>query len=429
MYIPDYSIGRPVIAMCFFSTGIPCLSEKKGPVNQVFDSFKQIGATIIISVIIVMMAITFSSQPKHEIMNILSGGDRLGEFRGEEIRPEVYRFVAESCKSRFQVYGSVPDAFIQQCISNGMKQLLILPAVARDSGLDVSEKSVKDQLVETIRMREAAQAQSRLEEDRLPVQELYRREILGMPIDLRIRMQETMHFEEVYGGAFPVSNTELDALSRAAESRLELQVVSFTNADMLARFKAEASDDEMRPLYEKDRKEAELMAKKEGVNRPYPTFEQRRDFLRERVIMEKKKKQLEDLKTSLGAIRGDTALEKVAEAVHARPERVQTKIGGMDAIALSSGRRLNLTGTRFVSDLSSKDSRKEALMGPYQDGETTVYLRVLKVDLAREGSRDRGKMDDARRMALTGAYVTNIMDEYAKAGKFRLRGTEPTKEE
>lgn len=389
--------------------------------NQLLGTVKQVGATIIIGVIIVMMGITFSSQPKHEILEILAGGPRYGEFRGSEIRPDLYHFAAEQCKQRFQAYGNVPDFFLQQCITGNLKQLVILPAISVDSGLDVSEKSVHDALVEEIRMQEQMQNQSRLPEDRISAEQLYRLSLARMPMDLRLRLHRLEQFQKAFGGPFPVSGEETAALTRAAASRLEMEVVAFSNAEALGRFKAEATEEEMRALYDADKKEAETQAKKEGVKRSYPEFAQRREFLKERVITEKKKKQLDELKTSLGALKGDAALEKVAEAVHARPERVQIRLSELGQMPLSAGRKINLTGSSLLADLVNR----EGLKGPYQDGETTVYLRVVRVEPAPAGqAADGRRRPDERSMQLAEAMYTNMVEEHAKLGKFRLKSGE-----
>lgn len=389
--------------------------------NQLLDSLKQVGATVIILVIIIMMGITFSSQPKHEILEILAGGPRYGEFRGTEIRPDLYHFATEQCKQRFQAYGNVPDFFLQQCVASNLKQLVILPAIAVDSGLDVSEKSVQDALVEEIRMREQMENQNRLAEDRVSAEQLYRMSLARMPMDLRLRLHRLEQFQRAYGSPFPVSAEEASALSRASASRMELELVAFSNADALGRFKAEATEEEIRALYEADKKEAETQAKKEGVKRSYPEFAQRREFLKERVITEKKKKQLEELKTSLGALKGDSALEKVADAVHARPERVQIKLGELGQIPISGGRKVNLTGSHFLADLVNR----EGLKGPYQDGETTVYLKVVRVEAApATASAEKGRAIEERRMQLTEAMYTHMVDEYVRVGKFRLKSSQ-----
>ncbi len=385
--------------------------------NQILESFKKIGAYLIVLALILTMGITFSSQDTSEILYILMGGSKIGSYDGEEVRPEVYRFAEDSCKSRYQVMGEIPQVFIDRCTVDTVRQLMVMPAIAADLGLDVSEQSIQEQIVSTLRTRLEMENRNRLPDDRLSLEKAVQLEVARYPISLRRRLSRVGLAEEALSGLFPVSAAEGRALAGARNSSLALQVVAFTNTDLLESFTAEASQEEIRELYEKEKKEAEIRHKKEKKDGPfsYPSLEERKEFLKDRIVTEKKKKQLEELKASLSQGK-DLDLAAVAQKTGHRPQRVVVKFNGLNAVALPSGSTINLSGDRFLADLASG---REGLLGPYQDGETTVYLTVEDVKLGKVVDPD-AEIVQERSQYLAYAFANYILNEYAEAGNFQM---------
>lgn len=418
MYISVFSIGGLLSSALHFSTGKTKEGEKKGSVNQILESLKKIGATLIVIALILIMGISFSSQDMSEILTILSGGSKIGSYRGEEIRPEVYGYAEDSCKNRYQVYGEIPQVFIDQCASDAVRDMMVMPAIVADLGLDVSEKQIQDQIISVLRTEVEMQNQSRLADDRLSLEQMVQREMSRFPMSLRMRLTRVGLFQDSVAAPFPVSAIETQAFSRAKDSAFELNVIAFTNADLLNSFSAEASEAEMKDLYEKDKKEAEIRAKKEKKEGPftYPSFEERKEFLKDRVLTEKKKKQLEELKASLGQ-KKDASLATVSEKTGYKAERATVKFSALNAVSLASGKTINLTGDRFLSDVAAS---RDGLKGPYQDGETTIYLTIEQVKLAPPSEKLDPELSQNRAMYLSYAFANQIVKEYAETGKFRL---------
>lgn len=386
--------------------------------NQLLESLKKIGATLIVIALILIMGISFSSQDMSEILTILSGGSKIGSYRGEEIRPEVYRVAEDSCRNRYQAFGEIPRVFIDRCASDAVRDMMVMPAIVADLGLDVSEKKIQDLIISGLRTEVEMQNQSRLADDRLSLEQMVQREMSRFPMSLRMRLARVELFQDSVAAPFPVSAIEMQAFSRAKDSSLELNVIAFTNTDLLNSFSADASEAEMKDLYEKEKKEAEIRAKKEKKEGPftYPSFEERKEFLKDRILTEKKKKQLEELKAALGQMK-DASLATVSEKTGHKAERVIVKFSALNAVPLASGRTINLTADRFLSDLVAS---RYGLKGPYQDGETTIYLTIEQVKLALPSEKLDPELLQNRAMYLSYAFANQIVKEYAETGKFRL---------
>ena len=390
-----------------------------GPVNDILGFMKKAGATIIVVALILLMGISFSSQPVSEILAIMSGGGKIGSFDGKEIRPEVYGYAYDSCKNRYQIYGEVPEVFINQCASDTVRDLMVMPAVALDLGLDVSEKQIQDDVISQMKMQADLQNRTRLADDRLNLEQLIQREMARFPLSLRVRLARVGLFHENIAMGFPVSKAELTAIDRAGQSGLSLSVVTFTNTDLLNRFTVSATETEIAALYETEKKEAEIRAKKEKQEEPfqYPSLQDRHEFLTQKVIAEKKKKQLEELKSGLGQKSSTLSLADIAEKTGQSPQRLQVRLSDLSHIALNGGKTVNLTADRFLSDLIAGT---DGLKGPYQDGETTIYLTVDGSRFAPAAKEIPADQIEDRGRQLAYSFANQIVRDYTKSGNFRL---------
>ncbi|MBW7858175.1 MAG: hypothetical protein H3C43_07785 [Leptonema sp. (in: Bacteria)] len=396
--------------------------------DQILETIKKIGAGVIVIALILMMGITFSSQPMDEIISILSGGKQIGSFQGQQIRPEIYDYAAGNCENYYRQFGEIPKTFIDQCISGQVKSLMVIPAVALDMGLDVSEKRVHQDLIDQLREQVNLQNQSRLHDDRINLEEAYRQEISRFPMTLRLRLLRYEMFNSTIGGGapFPVAKAELEESERVAGTTFDFDILTFTNTQLLSGLTADASLEEMKTLYEKDKREAELRAKKEKKEfEAYPTFEDRRGFLQERIVAEKKSKQLEDLKASFGNQRSGATLAQIAEKTGSRILRVQVPLLKLNEVKLPSGKTIQLTNDKFLQDLAVS---KEGLKGPYQDGENTIYLQVNSVRLSPKPTKIDAELQENRSHQLVEAFSREIINDYSQRGNFRLRGQDLVKE-
>lgn len=388
--------------------------------DQILETIKKIGAGIIVIALIIMMGITFSSQPMDEIVSIISGGKQIGKFQGEQIRPEVYNYAANNCENYYRQFGEIPKTFIDQCISGQLKTLMVIPTVAQDMGLDVSEKRIHQDLVDQLREQVNLQNQSRLHDDRISLEEAYRQEVSRFPMSLRVRLLRYEMFNSTIGAPFPVSKSELEESERAAGTVLSLDMVIFTNSQLLSGLTADASEQEMKELYEKDKREAELRAKKEKKEfEAYPTFDNRRDFLFERIVSEKKSKQLEELKASFGNQRSGATLTQIADKTGSRVVKLQIPLLQLNQVKLPTGKTIQLTNDKFLQDLAAS---KEGLKGPYQDGENTIYLQVSSVKLPAKPTVINNDLEQNRSNQLSEAFTREILRDYSERGNFTLRG-------
>src|SRR5262245_15595421 len=106
---------------------------------------KRIGAGLIIAILAGMMILTLGRVPPTQLLEQITG--RMGSFDGEEITPAMQFMAQENCKRNMGGMGEIPEFILNNCVSNQLKQIYILPKIASRLGALVSEESQQEDLL------------------------------------------------------------------------------------------------------------------------------------------------------------------------------------------------------------------------------------------------------------------------------------------
>ena len=354
--------------------------EKLGPVKAALSFLKKAGATLIVVFLVGMMALTFSSQPMDEIMAILTGGSRYGEFNGEDISQRNYAFADRQCRDRFRDIPEIPAFFLGQCIEGQIQGLYVLPSLAERMGLEATEEEVEKTLVENAKFAFDQQAMNTLPEDRLSLQELYRQQLQMMPLDLRLRIESATRAESILYGDVHIPVQLTGSLAKPNTVQLDLTILRYSEVDLLRLIDAQVDQS----LAGKERTEA-------------------------------KQTKLGELKQQLGTLKPEErSIDEISRLTGTTPLRIAGQtLNGLSATRLPDGTATNLADADFILSLA-KD--RSALHGPYQDGQYTFYVQVNNIRTGGNVIEDAQKyQSDIMR-----AFSQYILKQESVRGDFRV---------
>ncbi|MBI3394480.1 MAG: hypothetical protein HY042_01455 [Spirochaetia bacterium] len=378
----------------------------------------KIGSAFVVVILVMMLAITFSRQPRDEIMAILAGRSGAGQFDGEEISMRMIAIADSNCRDRLQQFGGpsgkIPEFLVQRCITSQTRELYVLPKIAREMGLAVLPASIEKAALERARANFKRQAGLHAE-DRLSLDELYRRELANYPVDLQVRVGEAQRVYEKLGRNFPMSEAALRSEELAKKITLDVRIVRYTTADLNNALESQvsASEEEIRRQYDEEQKKLSDNQKKK--------FDEEKEFVKNRIKTQKKQVLMADIKTKLSKLGANPSLDEVAKITGVPAKRIPgVSLEGLAAVPLGDkeAAKLNLPG--ILVDL--KGGPGPVTSGPHQDQDQTIYFEATNVripDIKVETAKvDKESEDKTQRAAL--GFLGFIIEREAARGKFAL---------
>ncbi len=392
--------------------------------NSILDSIKSAGAWIIIVLLAGMMAITFTGETDLNIEQALSGRNSVGEFDGETIDAQDFLVFQNNCEQQARRYreqfrdllgpGQSIDSFfrVDDCVQRSLQQAYVVPSIGRRLGLGVSAESV----------REAAESEARqmyqtqdavLEEDRLSLNDMYKRVLQGFPLELRRRQRLTDLTGNVISAPMPVPDAAVAARTAADRTSMSLRLVRYNTPQLVARFKktVSISEERLREVYEEEQAELE-----EDKRRP---FEDERIFVMDRVKTEAAREAVKAAKEELKQLGRKATLEDVSRIL-------QTPIENAGRVTLkelqgvrAGNTSVSLLKPEFLMELAEK--RTGFTGGPYEDGEYTIHVEVqnLSTGTAPEAALAEVKTNVAQGLARE--FFSYLLKEETLRGQFSLQ--------
>ncbi|MCE9597499.1 MAG: hypothetical protein K8S54_05985 [Spirochaetia bacterium] len=376
---------------------------------------KRIGAGLIIAILAGMLILTFGRVPPSQLAEMISG--RMGSFDGEEITPAMYVMAQENCKRNMGGMGEIPEFILTNCVTNQLKQLYILPKIATRLGALVSEES---QQVDLLKQSEQIfqQQKDASADDRLTVREIYNRQLLNYPMDLRIRMRAAQNAGEIItnvGDSLP----EARAQAAAESITMSLRILRFTNTDLQGKTgNFDVTEEEVKAKHEKEQSIFEPPQRK--------SYESQREFVKNRLITEKKQTAVSGLKQQLSALGADFKIEDLERITGRNAIAKSAKLQELKGLTLPTGEIVHLDKPEFLLALSGKGVHK---VGPIQDGEATIYVEISGIQagaVADLPPAKAEKMVEEQKNAAGRSYYELIVKTEGKRGNFRLRTNSKT---
>jgi hypothetical protein len=387
--------------------------------NNIWNLFTKIGAGLIVILLVIMLAITFSSQPIDEIISLISGTSKAGSYNNEPILIKDYMFIYNECENQFQRYGltEIPPFLLQNCIFENIQSLYVKPVIADDLGLNVSKESIEKQIADYVQQIYQIQKNSKLEDDVIPIEELYQRELSSLPISKRIAFIKANMVDQFLLRPIPISNDDWNILQSIAKDSIELnlELIAFTNQDLLDQIQVNVSEEEIQKKYEEDKLSN---INKENKTSEYPSYQERYKFIKESLQNEKKRAILSNVKEQLSKInqKPNITLKEIEDLVKIKAVNKTINLKELDSLVVGN-KKINLLQNEFLKSILTNNQN---IVGPIQDKENTIYVRLMNIKL-KENNKEIQVKKESFEERLAFVFYNHILEQYKKRGNFQVK--------
>jgi hypothetical protein len=387
--------------------------------NNIWNLLKKIGASLIVILLVIMLAITFSSQPIDEIISLISGSSKAGSYNNEPILIKDYMFIYDECENQFQRYGltEIPPFLLQNCIFENIQSLYVKPVIADDLGLNVSRESIEKQIADYVQQIYQIQKNSKLEDDVIPIEELYQRELSSLPISKRIAFVKANMVDQFLLRPIPISNDDWNILQSIAKDSIELnlELIAFTNQDLLDQIQVNVSEEEIQKKYEEDKLSN---INKENKSSEYPSYQERYKFIKESLQNEKKRAILSNVKEQLSKInqKPNITLKEIEDLVKIKAVNKTINLKKLDSLVVGN-KKINLLQNEFLKSILTNNQN---IVGPIQDKENTIYVRLMNIKL-KENNKEIQVKKESFEERLAFVFYNHILEQYRKRGNFQVK--------
>jgi len=387
--------------------------------NNIWNLLTKIGAGLIVILLVIMLAITFSRQPIDEIISLISGASKAGSYNNEPILIKDYMFIYNECENQFQRYGltEVPPFLLQNCIFENIQSLYVKPVIADDLGLNVSKESIEKQIADYVQQIYQIQKNSKLEDDVIPIEELYQRELSSLPISKRIAFIKANMVDQFLLRPIPISNDDWNILQSIAKDSIELnlELIAFTNQDLLDQIQVNVSEEEIQKKYEEDKLSN---INKENKTSEYPSYQERYKFIKESLQNEKKRAILSNIKEQLSKInqKPNITLKEIEDLVKIKAISKTVNLKELDSLVVGN-KKINLLQNEFLKSILTNNQN---IVGPIQDKENTIYVRLMNIKL-KENNKEIQVKKESVEERLAFVFYNHILEQYRKRGNFQVK--------
>jgi hypothetical protein len=387
--------------------------------KNIWNLLTKIGAGLIVILLVIMLAITFSSQPIDEIISLISGSSKAGSYNNEPILIKDYMFIYNECENQFQRYGltEIPPFLLQNCIFENIQSLYVKPVIADDLGLNVSRESIEKQIADYVQQIYQIQKNSKLEDDVIPIEELYQRELSSLPISKRIAFVKANMVDQFLLRPIPISNDDWNILQSIAKDSIELnlELIAFTNQDLLDQIQVNVSEEEIQKKYEEDKLSN---INKENKSSEYPSYQERYKFIKESLQNEKKRAILSNVKEQLSKInqKPNITLKEIEDLVKIKAVNKTINLKELDSLVVGN-KKINLLQNEFLKSILTNNQN---IVGPIQDKENTIYVRLMNIKL-KENNKEIQVKKESFEERLAFVFYNHILEQYRKRGNFQVK--------
>lgn len=387
--------------------------------KNIWNLLTKIGAGLIVILLVIMLAITFSSQPIDEIISLISGSSKAGSYNNEPILIKDYMFIYNECENQFQRYGltEIPPFLLQNCIFENIQSLYVKPVIADDLGLNVSRESIEKQIADYVQQIYQIQKNSKLEDDVIPIEELYQRELSSLPISKRIAFIKANMVDQFLLRPIPISNDDWNILQSIAKDSIELnlELIAFTNQDLLDQIQVNVSEEEIQKKYEEDKLSN---INKENKTSEYPSYQERYKFIKEILQNEKKRAILSNVKEQLSKInqKPNITLKEIEDLVKIKAVNKTINLKELDSLVVGN-KKINLLQNEFLKSILTNNQN---IVGPIQDKENTIYVRLINIKL-KENNKEIQVKKESVEERLAFVFYNHILEQYRKRGNFQVK--------
>jgi hypothetical protein len=276
-------------------------------------------------------------------------------------------------------------------------------------GIRTSRKSIESRLAETVKQLQAQQNQFLDTDDRLSVDELYRRELMQTPISTRQMLAGAGMSSGLLSTPFPVPSSVVKAKQTAGNIKLSFKLIRYSTTDLLQLLgkNIKISEEEVKAEYNRKEK------LKEGKD--LASYESQKELIENELKTAKKQKELGSIKKELSEMKTPD-LEKISSMTHAPIIQLKSiSLENMKSVAAGST-PVNLARAEILSN------PVQGNYGPFQDGEYTLYVQLTDVSVQKVApiQKDFELIQKNISSGIGTKVYYFLMDNEARTGKFSL---------
>lgn len=383
------------------------------------EVIKKIGAFLVVFILVLMLAITFSSQPIDEIISMISGSSKVGSFQKEPILVKDYSIIYNECENYFQKFGftDLPPFLLQNCIYQQVLNLYVKPVIAEDLGLGISKESVENQIIENVKEIYKMQKKNTLPEDRISIEELYTREVSYFPVHKRVALIKANFLDNFLLNPIPLSSEDEEILKKLSSNQIKIKssILIFSNNDLLKNIKVNITEEEIQKKYEEDKKEYESNPQNKDK---YPALKERYNFIKEKIENEKKRQELSKIKEELGKLKNQQSFDEYIKILKINPIQKEFSFSELESIYIDKDIKINANKQEVLKGILEDHN---LIIGPIQDRDYTFYIKIesIKIENAEEGSFSKDTKESMEKRQ-TGIFYEYILEQYKNRGEFKL---------
>ena len=408
------------------------------------ETFKKIGALLILIPLSIMLIFVFSSQSTDEIFSLFTSSNSMGSFAGENISIEDYSVYESACRKRqkqqieeyLERMGDNANLdmdlerlfSVENCVERQIKEIYVLSKIGEYLYLKPEKEAIESNILDYARQQYNSQA-APSPEDRIPLIQIYHSLMQQYPQHIQQKEMSSRRAEQLMNNAIYISKENTLYEESNKDFLIDMKLIYYNDAKL-----KKILQDTLVVSNEETLKEYEQEKKRNPKIQPFKKMETQ---LKQRVKTRKLKTEVPKLKQTIQNGKW-TSLEQIKKAA-------KMNITFSKAIRLEELNRVALDDVnlalsfpevlkeilRLINTSSSSD-KTQKLLGPFEvKPNYTVFLEITKiktptqVNLAKlksEEDLEKSQKDLGNRVGRT--FFRFLVDEETKIGNFKLKKRE-----
>ncbi|TGK38594.1 hypothetical protein EHQ12_04280 [Leptospira gomenensis] len=344
-----------------------------------------------LSILVIGLIITFlPGDAEKSFFDVLSGRSSLNAGKIGDVSIPMDYFQAARRDCFFQYRNIAPSlaedpATLQSCAFQTIRSLVVTNQIAAATGFSVSESGIREELSDEARRiyRESVNGAGYSDEDVRKPEAIYRQILNSAPMQYRIdRKNASGLYDSLLNSDLKKTDGEIAVQKESTSARFSLKLVSYTDDQLskLAEKDAPISDEILRTKYEAEKKEGKLPKNQEGRE---VSFEERKNFLKSKILLENRSKSQEDWKNRLKKLQEEPdGLAKISVLLGIPVQDFKDQ-PLLNLWELKAGNQIVRLGnnSQFLKDLTGVSFGDKKVGGPYKDSEKNVFVEFASLEI------------------------------------------------
>ncbi|EMJ93182.1 hypothetical protein [Leptospira alstonii] len=337
------------------------------------------------------LIITFlPGDAEKSFFDVISGRSNLnaGKIGDYSIPMDYFQAARRDC---FFQYRSIAPSLaedpstLQSCAFQTIRSLVVTKQIADVTGFSVSEAGIREELSDEARRiyKESVNGAGYSDEDVRKPEAIYRQILNSAPMEYRIdRKNASGLYDSLLNADLKKTDGEIAVQKESSSARFRLRIVSYTDDQLskLSEKESPVSEEVLRAKYENEKKEGKLPKNTDGKE---VTFEERKNFLKSKLLLELRSKSQEEWKGRLKTLQEESdGLQKIASllGVNVQDFNDQSLLNLWELKSGTQNIRLG-NNTQFLKDLTTVSFGSKKVGGPYRESEKNVFVEFASLEI------------------------------------------------